>query len=76
MNCRAARDVFMTQVDCCGCLVVQVRGDEADITCNECGAVVRTVPPAGVAVTVMGDLLIDVASPMPFVPPVAPPAEP
>ncbi len=31
-------------VECCGCLIVQVRGDHADITCNECGAVVRTVP--------------------------------
>jgi len=31
-------------VDCCGCLDVQVRGHEADITCNECGVVVRTVP--------------------------------
>ena len=30
--------------DCCGCLIVKVRGDQADITCNECGAVVRTVP--------------------------------
>jgi hypothetical protein len=25
-------------------LIVQVRGDQAEITCNECGAVVRTVP--------------------------------
>jgi hypothetical protein len=33
-----------TGADCCGCLVVHVRGDQADITCNECGAVVRTVP--------------------------------
>jgi hypothetical protein len=30
--------------DCCGCLIVQVCGDQADITCYECGAVVRTVP--------------------------------
>src|SRR5712692_9154251 len=34
----------VTGADCCGCLVVQVRGDQADITCNECGIVVRTVP--------------------------------
>src|SRR5712692_8641440 len=33
----------VTGADCCGCLIVQVRGDQADITCNECGAVVRTV---------------------------------
>ena len=30
--------------DCCGCLIVRVRGDQADITCNECGAVICTVP--------------------------------
>ena len=33
-----------TGADCCGCLIFQVRGDQGDITCNECGAVVRTVP--------------------------------
>jgi hypothetical protein len=31
------------EVDCCGCLYVQFRGGEADIICNECDAVVRTV---------------------------------
>jgi hypothetical protein len=30
--------------ECCGCLVAVERGDQANITCNECGAVVRTVP--------------------------------
>ena len=30
--------------DCCGCLTAVIRGDQADIVCNECGAVVRTVP--------------------------------
>ena len=30
--------------DCCGCLNGIVHGDHADIVCNECGAVVRTVP--------------------------------
>src|SRR5260370_12765792 len=30
--------------DCDGCLMVRVRGNQADITCNVCGAVVRTVP--------------------------------
>ena len=34
----------VAEVDCCGCLFVQLRGDEADITYNECGSVVRTVP--------------------------------
>lgn len=26
------------------CLIVELRGDQADIICNECGLVVRTVP--------------------------------
>jgi hypothetical protein len=30
--------------DCCGCLMAQVRGAEADIVCNECGVVIRTMP--------------------------------
>ena len=34
----------IASVDCCGCLLVQVRGELAEILCNECGAVVRTVP--------------------------------
>jgi uncharacterized paraquat-inducible protein A len=29
--------------DCCGCLVAQINGDQADIVCNECGAAIRTV---------------------------------
>ena len=29
--------------DCCGCLNGVVRGDQADIIRNECGAVVRRV---------------------------------
>lgn len=33
-----------TGTDCCGCLVVRVRGNQAVITCNECGAVISTVP--------------------------------
>jgi hypothetical protein len=33
-------------------LIVLVRGDQADMTCNECGAVIRTVP-AERAVAVM-----------------------
>jgi hypothetical protein len=34
--------------DCCGCLVVDVRGDQAVILCNEGEVVIRTVPPADV----------------------------
>ena len=30
--------------DCCGCLTGVVRGDQAEFVCNECGAIVRTVP--------------------------------
>ena len=30
--------------DCCGCLIVVEHGDNADLICNECGALVRTVP--------------------------------
>jgi hypothetical protein len=30
--------------ECCGCLNGIVRGDVAEIVCNECAAVVRTVP--------------------------------
>jgi hypothetical protein len=32
--------------DCCGCLNGLIRGDHADIVCNECETVVRTVPSA------------------------------
>jgi len=32
-------------VDCCGCLFVRLKGaDQAEIICNECGVVVRTLP--------------------------------
>jgi hypothetical protein len=33
----------IADVDCCGCLMVRVREGEADILCNECGTVIRTV---------------------------------
>jgi hypothetical protein len=29
--------------DCCGCLWPVIRGDQADITCNECAVIVCTV---------------------------------
>ena len=32
--------------ECCGCLNGVIRGDQADIVCNECGTVLRTVPAA------------------------------
>lgn len=30
--------------DCCGFIIAELRGTEADLVCNECGAVVATVP--------------------------------
>ena len=30
-------------VDCCGCVVVIVTGNDAELKCNECGAVVGVV---------------------------------
>jgi hypothetical protein len=49
--------------DCCGCLNGVMRGDEADIVCNECDAVVRTVPAAELqqTLTEMG-LTLDVCT--------------
>jgi hypothetical protein len=32
-----------TGVDCCGCIVVKVRGTDAELQCNECGVVVGVV---------------------------------
>ena len=32
--------------DCCGCLYGVIHGSRAEILCNECGAVVRTLPAA------------------------------
>ena len=37
--------------DCCGCLNAVIRGNQADIVCNECGTVLRTVPAANVGQT-------------------------
>ena len=33
----------VTGADCCGCLIVDVDGDQATILCNECGAIIRTL---------------------------------
>jgi len=30
-------------VECCGCIVVKVRGNDAELQCNECGAVVGVI---------------------------------
>ena len=34
--------------DCCGLIFPDVRADEADLVCNECGFVLQTVPLADV----------------------------
>jgi|SRR6516165_8487659 hypothetical protein len=33
-----------TGADCDGCLIIEERGNVADLKCNSCGAVVDTVP--------------------------------
>src|SRR5438128_1117572 len=49
--------------DCCGCLNGVIRGDQADIVCNECGTVLRTVPAANVGQTLTElEITLDVAS--------------
>ncbi len=30
-------------VECCGCIVVKVSGNDAELSCNECGAVVGVI---------------------------------
>ena len=49
--------------ECCGCLNGVIRGDQADIVCNECGTVLRTVPAANVGQTLTElELTLEVAS--------------
>ena len=43
--------------DCCGCLIVEPRGELADLVCNECGAVVRTIAAADVPMVLSQMLL-------------------
>lgn len=51
--------------DCWGCLNAVLRGDQADIACNECGAVVRTVPVGAVQQTLTEmELTLDVCTEM------------
>ena len=44
-----AHSILGDDPDCCGFLVPVERGDEADILCNECHALLLTVPVAEVA---------------------------
>jgi ribosomal protein S27E len=49
--------------ECCGCLNSVIRGDQADIVCNECGTVLRTVPAANVGQTLTElEIALDVAA--------------
>jgi hypothetical protein len=41
----------LLRVDCCGCIVAINSGDEADLVCNECSALIRTVPATDVEQT-------------------------
>jgi hypothetical protein len=45
---------FIPSVECDGCLIVHVFGEQAEIACNECGAVVRIVPSADAEATLLG----------------------
>ena len=33
-------------VDCCGCIVVNVRGKDVELSCNECGVVLGVIDSA------------------------------
>lgn len=49
--------------DCCGCLNGVVRGDQAHLVCNECGALIRTVPVSDLRHTLdKMELTLDIAS--------------
>ena len=51
--------------ECCGCLNGVIRGDQADIVCNECGTVLRAVPAANVGQTLTElEITLEVASEM------------
>ena len=51
--------------ECCGCLNGVIRGDQADIVCNEWGTVLRTVPAANVGQTLTElEIALEVAGEM------------
>ena len=37
---------LIADVNCCGCLIPEIRGEDADLICNECSALIETVPAA------------------------------
>ncbi len=49
--------------ECCGCLFPVARGDQIDIVCNECAAILRTVQVADIRTTFDAmEASLDVAS--------------
>jgi hypothetical protein len=48
---------FVGGKDCCGCLIVEERGEMADPLCSECLQVVRTVPTTEVPIVLSQMLL-------------------
>jgi hypothetical protein len=42
-------------VECCGLIMIEVRGDKADLQCNECGVILKTVS-AAEAEQVLGEM--------------------
>jgi len=50
----------VAEVECCGCLMVWLREGKADILCNECGDVIRTVPVEELESTMLGLSATDV----------------
>jgi hypothetical protein len=45
------------KANCCGCLVVELRGELADLACNECSVLIKTVPAAEVPMVLSQMLL-------------------
>jgi hypothetical protein len=43
--------------DCCRCIIVVARGDQGDLICNECRALIATVAAADIEKTLMAFLL-------------------
>jgi hypothetical protein len=48
---------FIRGVDCDGYLVVEKRGELADLVCNECGEIVRTLVPLNEVELVLAEML-------------------
>ena len=51
-----------TGADCDGCLMVEERGDVADLRCNSCGSMVDTVPIRGAGTRLMELASVEICS--------------